>query len=774
MIAQQVIYALKSRGATVELAGNNIRLRAHTETRDECRRIVLENREELIDYLRACLAPATSVSLPKPQSSPVIIDLETRSLCDLKKHGGRIYAAHHSTEVLSVAAVIDRAGVVWFPNLQTAPPSNKISISSPGIEVIHTFAGHELPKPLLDAITSSRPFCGHNVDDFDSLVWRAQGWPEPTHWIDTIHIARAACLPAGIDGLGQLLMGHGKDREGQAVLKALSKPDERGLFRPLNAKTAAQLGIYNLKDVLICQEVYERFRDCGEPDVIALSRTINERGMRFDVELARRLIRISDESKQRAVKDMERNTDGAIKGADLRRDKYLSKWLREHGLDLPNMQWKTIEQRLLGFEFEDDVRSVLNARLVISRNSTSKLEAGIIGAEGDGRLRDMFVYHGAHTGRWSGKGVQPQNLPRPSKSLKDVTKLIPAAIDFDTLRSSLPSDTPIGDAISALIRPCFTVAPGKTLIIADFAAVEARGVAWCASDARLLTQFAAGEDVYLQFASKLFGRTITKKDDRERNTGKAAILACGYGMGQAEFEARCLKDGVDLERVGLTAQHVIEGYRDAYPSIAGNKMRGQYGDFRSGGLWKDLEDAARRAIEKVEPRSAGKCNFEFVKGDLIITIPSGRKMYFRDARLELRANSKFGNSAWKSKKPDIMYRNHKQRGDETIYGGKLTENIVSGICRDLQVAAMRAMEASGLPIVLHVHDEIVVEVPIEGAESALERMLEIMSAPPSWAAGFPIQVEGFCTPRYVKSPPAGVTARKARNGQVLPAESTSG
>jgi site-specific DNA-adenine methylase len=247
--------------------------------------------------------------------------------------------------------------------------------------------------------------------------------------------------------------------------------------------------------------------------------------------------------------------------------------------------------------------------------------------------------------------------------------------------------------------------------------------------------------------------------------GKIAVLGCGFGLGADKFAAICEREGVDLAAAGVTAEQVIEAYRNAYPKIAG--CLGTYG--RIGGLWKDVENAAKAAINR-RAGAAGRCLFSLVGNALVVTLPSGRRLYYRNARLELRPTS------WGEKRPSVVYDApealHEKRKKgiggyghaESTYGGKLVENLVQATCRDLLAEALIRCERAGLPVVLHAHDEIVAEVPIASAAAGLRQLLALMSSPPKWAEGFPITVEGYLSLRYAKSPLPHCEIVKASNG----------
>ena len=289
----------------------------------------------------------------------------------------------------------------------------------------------------------------------------------------------------------------------------------------------------------------------AEPEILALDRTINQRGIVFDTELARALIEREAQEAADATRDLERLTEGAIQANHLRSPQHLLTWLRARDVQLPNLRRDTVQQVLENAPALDPVvRQVLAARLVTSRVTAAKLESALAAAHDDGRLRDLLVYHKAHTGRWAGRGVQPHNLPRPHDALQDLGPLLAAAHDHATFRQALPPGVSLADALSALIRPCFRAGPGMVLCIADYASVEARGVAWCAGEGGLLDLFAQGGDTYCDFASHVFGRPVTKAMKAERKIGKEAVLGCGYSMVRACSASGARRRGLTSGRPG--------------------------------------------------------------------------------------------------------------------------------------------------------------------------------------------------------------------------------
>ncbi len=715
---------------------------------------VIETPPELTTPEAAPPPPA----LPAVVGQPVFVDLETQSTCDLEEVGGRRYAEDTSTKLISVVALLDKHVVIWTPHHEQPPGTDQVwpEQISPRLPW-RWYTGTELPLPLAEAVRVERPLCAHNALGFDACVWQARGLPQPTRWLDTLPMARAAGLPGNLDALGQRLFGIGKDPAGKKLLRKLMRPDGDGRLPTIAPEQLIALVRYNIQDVALLAGVYGVVQDFDEAETLSVDQVINERGICFDRELAAKLITLEAAELEPQLHNIASVTRGAIAAKDLNRVAFIRTWLESRGTRLTDLRRETVENALQsGGKLPDDVRAVLQARLANSRITSSKLSTAIKACDSDGRLRGQLVYHGAHTGRWSGRGVQPHNLPRPNQHLQDVTPLICATDTLHQFAQSLPSGVSASDGLSALIRPCFRAQSGHVLVVADFAGIEARGVAWCARERTQLALFASGEDNYCDLATKIFGYNVTPSQKHERSVGKVAVLGCGYGMGDKKFADTCVRMGVDLAAANITPVQVVEAYRDRYCAIAGRKN--QYGQ-REGGLWRDVERAARGAVNGFGPAVAAKCRFIRDGGDLVVQLPSGRRMFYRDAKIIGLANS--GN--FDSRLTFVSPRGNR----EETYGGKLTENIVQAICRDLLANALVVCERKGLPVVLHVHDEIILEVRAEQATNATRQLLEIMSTPPAWAKGFPIEVEGYWAERYVKLPPAGQFSLRARQGQVL-------
>jgi DNA polymerase len=721
---------------------------------------------------------------------PVFVDLETQSACDLKVHGARAYVRHPSTRLLSLVAQIDDEVIVWAPKGRY--PGNTLHVAELPLSALWPEGaprngrrivlddGACFPSQLVRAADEGRTFVAHNAAGFDALAWDVLFGELPVTWYDTIPPARAAGLPAGLDALGEVLLGTGKDKAGSRALQLLYRATGRnGEWQyPVGTLPVWEAMLrYNVQDVLLLERVYHATLEYGEADVMEVDRVINERGIRFDRGLLDRLIDLWSEAEGCAVARVTELTEGVITARNIKSGPQVKAWLAGQGVKLATLNRQELERFYLDpVEYLGEVPEtvdlervieVLQCRSAATRITKAKLQRLLDTGDDDDRVRGLLVYHGAHTGRWTGRGFQPHNIARGVGDL-DVEGLTGDDLTLDAIQdaASRCKGSPTLDAcMNTLLRPVFTASPGKTLLIIDYAAVEARGVAWMAGETGLLDTFAdPTADVYLDMASRVFGRRCTKADKLERQVGKTIVLGCGYGMGVPKFAGVCKANGIDLQSAGTSAEECVEAYRDAYPAIAGIKQ----GDWRRGGLWRAYGEAAIRVVSQLDVVTTNRCGFTYDANTLHVTLPSGRTLHYRNARIEDRVPRYATVLGLNLKpRPTVVYR-HPRGYDSELYGGLLTENIVQAVCRDLLATALVDLENLGWHPVLHVHDEIVCEVTDGRAtEEMLRGMAYTMSTPPSWASGFPIGVEGFSCPRYSKSPFRDSHHVKALNGRIL-------
>jgi DNA polymerase len=365
----------------------------------------------------------------------------------------------------------------------------------------------------------------------------------------------------------------------------------------------------------------------------------------------------------------------------------------------------------------------------------------------------MHVLIAAHTGRFGGRRVQVHNLPKGVKGV-DVPGLLASGPTWEAVSSAAQlHGVGVDDILSTLLRSCFVATPGTLLAICDYAAVEARCVAWLANESTLLAGFRDGTDIYKEMAARIYGVPVAEVTKAQREVGKIVILGCGYGMSDRKLQLFCDSLGINLETANTTALACVEAYRTAFPKIAGF-VAGHLDDgrpYRRGGLWQSYQQACFNACMDDSPDTVGRVSFRRIAGHLHISLPSGRSLVYRNARVESRvpAYAKYVSGTVEAR-PTVVY-DDPRHGVSSLYGGKIVENVSQAVCNDLLRDALCDCEAAGLDPAMHVHDEIVCAVPEKSSLELLNRLADIMTTPAVWAIGFPIGVEGHLSPRYAKS-----------------------
>lgn len=644
------------------------------------------------------------------ENPPVILaDVESRSRVDLKTVGGRRYWEHASSEVLCVA----------FCNAETG----ERGLWRPG-----------LPCPLpRDYILAA-----HNVMGFDRFAFEKLKWSKPSHpYVDTSELARRAGLPGGLDDLGERWLGIPKDKESSRYTKALSqvkKPTkamakgdpywafvydnwkamtdeqrrEHGYQRPITEEDMAIVGPYCVSDVDILEHGWPLLKPWRhlEPDVLIADRALNDRGVYFDVDLARALLASNEANVARVLSEVAAElwaTPEEVRAQAASPSQFTALTGAE------NAQRKTLETI---------DHPLARARLALANIAPGKLESGLARVSLDSRLRDTQRYYGAHTGRWSGRGMQLQNLPRPSDEFKDwgddeICFLADAVRDRKVIATHAE--------INLLLRACLTASPGNALCTYDFASVEARALAWAARDQKALEVFRSGMSPYKVMAGVIFGvdPNSIAKGTEWYTIGKIAELAAGYGMGGNKFLATALAAGSDILAMGLDSFAIIHAWRRLHAPIVK--------------FWRQCEDAFISAVNGHEAWAGPYC---FVPGSGAIAafLPTGRPVVYNSARLG-------------SDGSPVFWGPH---GVEHTYGGKLAENLTQACCREFLAAALVRAEKRGLNPVLTVHDELVVDVPWSARKEGLDELKECMLELDDWANGFPVGAEGHIGRRYRK------------------------
>jgi len=708
----------------------------------------------------------------------IVLDFETRSICDLKLCGASPYARHESTAVLCLA---------W------SSPDGEIEFWKP-----------EDPKPqsLFDLITAGEDLHAHNAA-FERLIWEhvcvtKMGWPAVpfSQWRCTMAQCCRLALPRSLDAACKALdLPQKKDKGGSNLIRALCLPkqvlhqkNENDIWNNSPEKLQ-RLYDYCKQDVRAELALAYKIGELtpSELKVWQLDQRINDRGLKIDTESIADAGEVINQEAERCRKEVARVTNGAVSSAT-QRDQLLA-WIREQGADIQNLTAPVVQEALDSEDLPADVREALQLRQKASKASTAKLKSMVNRMDEDGRVRGNLVYHGAGTGRWAGAGMQIQNFPRGSLSPEEIEVLLMVL----STKSGSAIDMLLGDpaaSISSALRSMIIADPGNRLLVCDFAQIEARVLAWLANEHDLTAQFRAGDDVYVNLAAKIYDVDIDDVTKGQRFVGKTATLGLGYGMGHMSFQRTCWT----LAKVAISnkfARHVVKLYRQT------NRRVKQ--------LWAELGSAAIRTMETSKAHRVGRVTM-LREGDWFrIQLPSKRQLHYYNPEIILvtapwsegHVGTLFGEEAdqeaieefdvtlgdryeggWidcnfpkgsalklrkagykmavEQKEPEkikqltYMSVNGLTRKWERTktYAGKLAENVTQAVARDFLVEAMLRVEGSGYPIVATIHDEILAELAI--GKGSLVQFERIMRQIPTWGRGCPIDVEGFEAERYRK------------------------
>ncbi len=566
----------------------------------------------------------------------------------------------------------------------------------------------------------------HNVP-FDRTMLATKGIERPlSQWHCTQAQALAHSLPGALGKLSEIynLGDSAKDKAGRALIQLFCKPRPktskiRRATRDTHPAEWQQFLDYAGQDIVAMRELYKKLPrwnlTATERDAWMLNMTINERGLFIDQDLATAAIATCERAK--AV--LQGRTE-EVTGTDLsvQQTAQLKALLKAYGVDLPNMQASTLERRLEDPDLPEPVKELIQIRLETVQTSNAKWPKLLSSVSSDGRLRFTSQFCGAsRTGRDSGRIFQPLNLPRPPKYLKG-DKVFVEAIKRGM--AELVYDNPM-EVTSAALRGALVAPPGRKLVVADLNAIEGRVAAWVAGEQWKLDAYALGEDLYVLSYAQSFGKRPEDVTPDERQIGKVEELALGFGGAAGAFGTMSAAYGVSLsdERVA----EVVKAWRAANPKIVS--------------FWWALEDAVKAVTTTTDgQRELGPLTIKKQGSWLRIILPSGRSLSYAQPKIE---DGQF----------TYMGLHHYTRKWERIssYGGKLFENVVQAIARDVLVEGMREAERVGYEIVLTVYDEVVAECDVD---AALPALTDVLSTVPDWAPDLPLAANGFETLRYRK------------------------
>ncbi|MEL5372099.1 DNA polymerase [Serratia nevei] len=728
----------------------------------------------------------------------LFLDTETYSEADLKKCGAYAYAEHPSTEIMICTYAFDDEKVqVWDATDGSRMPRDLKralrELAKPGTECRLVMQNGLLFDRLL-----MRECWGYDIP--------------PANIEDTMIMAFRHALPGSLDALCTVLgvdEQNAKDKAGKALINRFCKPTPKSYkVRRYTSATHpdewAKFIKYARSDILAMREVYYRMPTWGntekENEILVLDQKINDRGFCVDVDLAKAAIEAVTRHKQELQAEAAKEYGSGLTGASF------LPTLRElaPAHEILNAQKSTLNDLLADPDLPDEARELIEMRLGAASTASTKYAPLLLGLSRDGRRRGCLQYGGAkRTLRWAGKGFQPQNLARGYYADEELDKGIAAL-----LKGRAHRRFDVSKLAATTVRSCIVPEKGKKFVVADYSNVEGRGLAWIAGEQTALDVFAAGTDIYKVLASTAFKVPYDEVTKDQRQIAKAMILGLGYGGGVAAFLTFAKNLGLDLfqlsddmagtfpdhiwaaarrgfefariqeknkrapkgkkaerpsydlpRKVWMTCDALKRMYREANPAIVE--------------FWQDLEDAAQAAIKNpgrafwagARVRENGdravKITRTFTRdenGDKVpgwwlkVELPSGRVLSYPGVGLsvEIEVDEETGK---KNKRVRIKYQGENQTtrqwGWQFTYGGKLAENIVQALCRDLLAWSMPVVEAAGYPIILSVHDELITETPDDDRYNVAE-LEAAMCHLPSWARGFPLVAEGDCMYRYRK------------------------
>ena len=650
-----------------------------------------------------------------------MIDLETYSSVDIRKAGAFKYVESDDFEILLLAYAWDD-GPVKVLDLTRANPNLldcdwNIERELRGIEVA-------LIDPDVVKVAHNSAFERACLAKFLDHALPAEEWE------DTMILAAMNGLPMSLDDAGAALqLKDQKIKEGTALINYFCKPCKPTIANggrtrnlPEHAPDKWERFVeYCCRDVEVEQAIYYRLQGFPVTDferkVWALDSRINERGVLVDVELAEAAIALDEEFREEHTAEMRRLTglDNPNSVAQLKG------WLEAVGVSCESLNKATVADLKKAVP-DPTTRRVLELRQMLGKTAAKKYSAMTAAACRDDRVRGILQYYGAgRTGRWAGRLVQPQNMAQNHLEQIDKVRELVRQRDLETLEIAYDN---VPDVLGQLTRTALIAKPGHTFLVSDYAAIEARVIAYLAGEQWRMDVFAKGGDIYCSSASQMFKVPVVKHgiNGHLRQKGKIAELACGYGGGVGALKA------FGADKMGLTEEEMLDivtQWRQASPTIPR--------------FWRDAENAAKRALDNPGRTFSIPCGVKYRRDAdaLRCQLPSGRVLSYWGARLDIDGSICF------------MGQNQTTRKWEKTetWGGKLVENIVQAVARDCLAEALVKLDEEGYDIVFHVHDEIIAEAP---HGSGWEDMAEIMGEPIAWAPGLLLRGDGYTTEFYMK------------------------
>lgn len=680
------------------------------------------------------------------------LDYETRSAVDLIEAGLHTYARDKTTRVLMAGwAINDEPVQLWLPHVSPkAPPMLRDAMRDPAVEKWAWNANFER------AITEQ------------TLGLKTEGWR------DTMVMALYASLPGALALAGMALRLPSedlKDPEGKRLIRLFSmarKPTEENpaLFNDWNSHPDdfEKFGHYCIRDVHTERTIYHKLKGIAPPasewKLWELDQEINSRGVPVDLQFVEAAIEMANAERDSLMRKLRE-----ITGLDNpKTQSAFLKWAQTQGYPYGDLKKATVERAIREGTLSEDFIKIMRMRGLVTKTSTAKFDSIIEKTKG-GRIYNMLQFYGAsRTGRWGGRDPQPQNLPRPDGKIEGDEERVTEMVRNREVEAITDEFGAVIPVVSSLVRSSFRAPSGYKFFAADLNAIENRVLGWMFNCQAILDVFREKRCPYISFGTKMYKQSYEEllheykvlKVKFKRQNSKPAVLGGGYMLGGGD---EVENENGDIVKTGLwgyaeamgikmtreEAHEAVRVFREAYPEV----VQG----------WANLKQAAFDCVRDRTTIRVGPVTFKGEAGIMRVRLPSGRVLHYlypriEDVRREFKKTLADGTVVKEVKfVPSLSYEGVDQKtkkwGRTHTHGGKLTENLVQAIARDVLAVGLVRAKRMGFNIVLHVHDEIVCEVP-DNSKLTIDDLCEAMSAPISWAQDLPLAAEGHVSLIYKK------------------------
>ena len=653
-------------------------------------------------------------------TKPVLhLDIETYSEADLLKVGVYKYTEHPSFEILMIAYAFDDEEV----------------------DIIDLAEGEEIPEWLFKALINPEVTkTAHNANFERTCLQKAlKVAMPPEQWVCTAVRASTLGLPRSLAEVGKVLgldEDKSKMKAGKALIRYFSvpcKPTKRngGRTRNLPKHEPEQWEIYKrycMQDVEAEREIEKLMSKYPatleqEHQLWCLDQRINEKGVLIQTKLVNNILEYNS-THQDELLERARELTGLDNPKSISQAK---EWLSDQGVETESLT-KDVVKDLIKETDDAEVQEFLELRQQLGKTSVSKYDAIARAINDDDRVRGILQFYGAErTGRWAGRIIQPQNLPRNNMSNLDEVRDLIINNEFELLELLYGN---LMQVFSELIRTAIIAPEGYTFIVADYSAIEARVIAWLADEKWRLDVFAGHGKIYEASAAQMFKVPIDSitKDSPERAKGKVAELALGY---QGSIGALKAMGGEAMGLSETEMKSLVDQWRKANYNIVK--------------LWYNTESLAKAAIKAPGTiiRGTRGVEFQMIGDTLFIKLPSGRRLAYKNAIIQQGAY-----------KEEIVYDGKDQTTGRwskvKTYGGKLVENITQAVARDCLAVALMELDKAGYRASFHVHDEVVIEVKDEDRKAAMDEITRLMALNLPWTKGLILTADAFETKYYMK------------------------